>query len=157
MSSIVKIKTYLIAHCEVAWYCVVHQLTAESVVSWNFTYLIFFAPEEFQDVETSTATASRHLHLLISLYLILIKQFLTRHETFVLHIRRQTTKDAQISTQCTNLTTNDSWLLDSERPIPTYMKKGGKFLSYTLCRHIGHRLLLVVLRYLWIQHKLMHR
>ena len=66
-----------------------------SVVSWNFTYLIFFAPEEFQDVETSTATASRHLHLLILPYLILIKQFLNRHEYFVLNIQRHATKDAQ--------------------------------------------------------------
>ena len=130
--------------------CVVHQLIAESIVSWNFTYLIFFAPEEFQDVETSTATASRHLHLLILLYFILFKQLLNRHESYVLTIQRHTAKYAQLNTLCTNLTTNDSGLRDSERPIPTYMQKGGKFLYYMLCRHIGHRLLLVVLRYLWI-------
>jgi len=69
------------------------KLIAKCFISLNFTHLVFFAPKEFHDVRTSTAAAPSHLRLLISLYLIIIQQFLNRQELHLFNVSILTAKD----------------------------------------------------------------
>jgi hypothetical protein len=88
ISSIVKIKMCLTTHCEVAWYCMWGtQLIAYCFISWNLTYLLFFAPEEFQVVKTTTFTLASHCQLLMLLLLIILQIFKSQVSSiFTIHL-----------------------------------------------------------------------
>ena len=109
ISYIIKRKTYLIANCDVAWYCMWGtQLKANWFISWNFTYLLFFVPKQLEEVKTITFISASHFLLIILLLLIILQHTLKSHVFYLF------TGQLHVTNKIGYPTTNDTRLAFSE-------------------------------------------
>ena len=100
-------KTYLIPNCDVTWYCMWGtQLKANWLISWNFTYLLFFVPKQLQEVKKITFISASHLQLLHLLLLIILQHTLKSHVFYLFTSQLHATNKNRISNSKWHLITH---------------------------------------------------